>query len=54
MKYKATMPLGQSRTLANIKKARLKEFEKPNLESQCITKINEIKNNIGESVWDYE
>ena len=50
MKFKATTPPRQVRTLAEIKKALLKEFQKPKSESQCITKIKEIKQEQGESV----
>ena len=43
MKYKATAPAGQSRSLAEIKHDLLWEFQKPKSESQCIMEIKEIK-----------
>ena len=32
----------------------ISEFRKPKLESQCITKIKEIKQTLTETVWDFE
>jgi len=43
MKYKPTAPARQARSLAEIKKDLLREFQKPKLESQCITEIEAIK-----------
>jgi hypothetical protein len=43
MKYKATTPTGQMRSLTEIKQDLLREFQKPKSESQCITEIKEIK-----------
>jgi hypothetical protein len=37
MKYKATAPAGQERSLTEIKRDLLKEFQNPKSESQCIT-----------------
>jgi len=54
MKFKATTPSFQVRTLAEIKQALLKEFQKPKPKSQCIAKIKEIKQVSGESVWDFD
>jgi hypothetical protein len=54
MKYNATALIGQARSLAKIKQNLLREFQKLKLESQCITKIKEIKQKQGETVWDYE
>jgi hypothetical protein len=54
MKYKATASVGQERSLAEIKQDLLREFQKPKSESQCITKIKEIKQKEGEIVWDYD
>jgi hypothetical protein len=38
MKYKATALVGQMRSLTEIKRDILKEFQKPKSESQCITR----------------
>jgi hypothetical protein len=43
MKYKATTSTGQARSLTEIKKYMLREFQKSKLESQCIIEIKEIK-----------
>jgi hypothetical protein len=43
MKYKDIVPVGQERSLAEIKQDILREFQKPKSESQCITEIKEIK-----------
>jgi uncharacterized protein len=43
MKYQSIAPMGQARTLVDIRQALLKEFQKPKSESQCITKLKEIK-----------
>ena len=32
----------------------IKEFKKPNSESQCITELKEIQQKRGESVWDFD
>jgi hypothetical protein len=37
-----------------IKRDLLREFQKPKSESQCITEIKEIKQQVGETVWDYD
>jgi hypothetical protein len=54
MKYQTTTPVGQTRTLAEVRQALLKEFQKPKSESQCITELKEIKQIVNESVWDYD
>jgi hypothetical protein len=54
MKYQTTTPAGQTRTLADVRQALLKEFQKPKSESQCITEMKEIKKIVNESVWDYD
>jgi hypothetical protein len=46
--------MGQARTLADIRKSLLKEFQKPKSESQCITELKEIKQLQNESVWDFD
>jgi hypothetical protein len=42
------------RSLAEIKLDLLQDFQKLNLESQCIMKIKEIKQKEGETIWDYD
>jgi hypothetical protein len=54
MKYKATACVGQARSLTEIKRDLLREFQKPKSESQCITEIKEIKQQVGETMWDYD
>lgn len=41
-------------TFINIQQALFKEFKKPKLEYQCIIEIKEIKQQQGESVWDFD
>jgi hypothetical protein len=50
MKYKATMPVGQARSLDNIKQDMLRKFQNPKSESQCIMEIKEIKQKERETV----
>lgn len=54
MKYHNTTPARQTRTLAEVKQALLKEFQKSESESQCITELKEIKHIVNESVWDFD
>jgi hypothetical protein len=42
MKYQSTVSAGQAKTLEDIKKALLKDFQKLNSESQIITELKEI------------
>lgn len=53
MKFKDTTLAKQARSLAQIKKSLLKEFQNPKLESQCITKIKDNKHQSIESIWYY-
>jgi hypothetical protein len=53
MKLQSIMPIGQARTLVEIKKVLLKEFKNPKSESQYITELKEIKQVQTESVWDF-
>ena len=50
MKFSST----QNYVLADIKKAMIKEFNKPKSESHSITKLNEIQQKRGEEVWDFD
>jgi hypothetical protein len=45
---------GQARSLTKIKRDLLREFQKPKSKSQCITEIKEIKQQGGETIWDYD
>lgn len=47
MKHMVTTLAGQTRTLDDIKRDMLKEFQKPKFESQCIIGIEEIKQQVG-------
>jgi hypothetical protein len=53
MMYKEIVLMGQTRYLTKIKRDLLKEFS-PNSKSQCITQSQEIEQQKGETVWDYE
>ena len=44
----------QVRTLPQVKAALIAEFKKLKLESQCITKLKEIKQKPIESVWEFD
>ena len=44
----------QPKTIHKIKDKLKKEFKKPKSKSQCITKLNEIKQMPHESVWDFD
>jgi hypothetical protein len=54
MKYQIMTLAGQTRTLAEVRKDLLKEFQKPKSKSQCITELKEIKKIMNELVWDYD
>jgi hypothetical protein len=54
MKYKATAPTGQERSLTKINQYMVREFHKPKSESQCVMEIKEVKQKEGETVWDYD
>jgi hypothetical protein len=54
MKYQTTTPTGQSRTLAEIRQALLKEFRKTKYESQYITDLKKSKQVQTGTVWDYD
>ena len=45
---------GQVRTLAEVKNTLTTEFKKPKLESQCITKLKEIKQKPTKTVWEFD
>ena len=45
---------GHNRTLAQVRVALISEFKKPKLESQCITKLKEIKQKPTELVWEFD
>jgi hypothetical protein len=54
MEYKTIVLVGRERSLMEIKRDILRKFHEPKLESQCINKIKDIKQQAGESVWDYD
>ena len=45
---------GQVRTLPEVKVVMITKFRKPKSESQCITKLKEIKQEPNESVWEFD
>jgi hypothetical protein len=54
MKYKAIIPTGHARSLVEINKDLLSEFQNPKSESQCITEIKEINQKEGETILEYD
>jgi hypothetical protein len=54
MKYKATMPIGWIRSLVDIKRDLLKEFQNPKSKSQYVSEIKDIKQQQGKIMWDYD
>ena len=44
----------QARTLVQVRVVLISEFKKPNSESQCITKLKEIKQKPMDTVWDFD
>ena len=54
MKFCIVLPGTPQNTLEDIRLAMICEFRKPKFESQCITKINEIKQALAESIWDFD
>jgi hypothetical protein len=44
----------QPKSLNDIKTALSVDFKKPKLESQCITKLKEIKQKVTEPVWEFD
>jgi hypothetical protein len=53
VKYYTTTPAGQTRTLEDVRRALLKEFQTPKSKSHCITEMKEIKQIMNELVWYY-
>ena len=54
MKFCA-IPIGTlQKTLEEIRHAMISKFRKPQSESQCITKIKEIKYALVETIWDFD
>jgi hypothetical protein len=45
---------GQPKPLNEIKTALSAEFKKPKSESQCITKLKEVKQKVIEPVWEFD
>ena len=54
MKFCATPAGTPQKTLEEIQAAMISEFGKPKTESQCITKIKEIKQALAKNVWDFD
>jgi hypothetical protein len=51
---KLVQGLAQPKPLNEIKNVLIAEFKKPNSESQCITKLKEIKQKVAEPVWEFD
>jgi hypothetical protein len=51
---KLVQGLAQPKPLNEIKKTLIKEFNKPNSESQCITKLKDIKQKVDEPIWEFD
>ena len=54
MKFCAAPTGTPQKTLEEIQAAMISEFRKPKSETQCITKIKEIKQALAETVWDFD
>ena len=54
MSLDANSALGTTRILTNIKKLLINEFQKPSSEDQYMNEMIEIRQKIGESVWDID
>jgi hypothetical protein len=47
-------PLGTTKTIADIKKLLINEFQKMSLEDQYMNEMIEIRQKLGESVWEID
>ena len=47
-------PLGVTKTIADVKKLLINEFQKPKSEEQYMNEMIEIRHKLGESVWDID
>ena len=54
MKYYVVPLRKMERTLEEIRRTMISEFRKPQSESQCITEIKEIKQDLEETVGDFD
>ena len=53
MKFCVVPPGAPQRNLEQIRATMISKFRKPKSESQCITKIKEIKQALVESIWEF-
>jgi hypothetical protein len=51
---KLVQVMAQPKPLNEIKNALIVEFKKPELDSQCIKKLKEIKQRVAEPVWEFD
>jgi hypothetical protein len=51
---KLVQGIARPKSLNEIKNALIAEFKKPKSESQCITELKEIKQNVAEPVWEFD
>jgi hypothetical protein len=51
---KLVQGIAQPKPLNEIKTLLVAEFKKPKSESQCITKLKEIKKRVAEPIWEFD
>jgi hypothetical protein len=54
MSLTTSNPLGTTKTIADIKKLMINEFQMPSSKDQYMNEMIEIRQKIGESVWDID
>jgi hypothetical protein len=54
MSLAANNPPGTTRTIVDIKKLLINEFQKPILEDQYMNEMIDIRQKPGESIWDID
>jgi hypothetical protein len=54
MSLATSNPLGTTKTIVDIKKLMINEFQMPSSKDQYMNEMIEIRQKIGESVWDID
>jgi hypothetical protein len=54
MSLAVNSPLGKTQTIAYVKKLLINEFQKPSSKDQYMNEMIEIKQKLGESVWEID
>jgi hypothetical protein len=54
MSLDVNSPPGATRTIADVKRLLINEFQKPSLEDQYMNEMIEIRKKPGESVWEID